>query len=229
VSPAQLARLLDCSQRTAREYCKSGLIPEAFRTRGGHWRIRMPLSVKTRYELEKRQADWPFKGMKGDFGGDWNPDLAEWLLLAQLFEADIRDAVPVLYLAELADHQEELTEHRVGGTGKESNARQIQDLINQRLKTGEPFSDLLLIGWVYQFWRKNDREPTVVEISKLMGISRDTFYRRHSPQELHRAYLIAAGEFKRDLPDPDGLDPVQRANRTAKKATFKSLQRDYKD
>jgi hypothetical protein len=48
----------------------------------------MPLSVKTRYELEKRSADWPFKKFKKNargLEGDWDPDFAEWLTLAQLY------------------------------------------------------------------------------------------------------------------------------------------------
>jgi hypothetical protein len=60
-----------------------------------------------------------------------------------------------------------------------------------------------------------------------MGISRDTFYRRgHTSKEIEGAYYTASGESKRELPDPDGLNPVQRANRKAKKPTFASLQRD---
>jgi Helix-turn-helix domain len=223
MSPARLAQLLDCSQRTAREYCKSGLIPEAFTTHGGHWRIRMPLSVNTRYELEKRQPDWPFKGKIGGLEGDWAPDLAEWLMLALVYQADIRDPIPVPYLAELPDfpHHEESTDDP-----KESAARKIQDEIIQRLKTGKPFNDFLLIGWVYQYSRQGKDRPTVADIADFMGISRGFYYRQYTSQQLHKAYQIATGEFKRDLPDPRGLESVQRANRNAKKPTFASLQRD---
>jgi hypothetical protein len=228
MSPAQLAQLHGCSQRTAREYCKSGLIPEAFKTKGGHWRIHMPLSMKTRYELEKRRDDWPFKGMKvGDIRGDFQEDIAERLLLTQLYQLGLSETPPVPYLAELPDLLEQgLIEQPI--SRKEKLARRIQDLIIERLETGKSFSDLLLTGWVYHFWRENKCRPTVAAIAQLMGISRDTFYQRgHTSQEIERAYLTASGESKRDLPDPHGLDSVQRANRKARKSTFASLQHDY--
>jgi hypothetical protein len=67
----------------------------------------------------------------------------------------------------------------------------------------------------------------VAEIAGLRGISRDTFYRLgHTKQEIERAYFTASGEVKRDLPDPRGLDSVQRANWKARKPTFESLQRN---
>jgi hypothetical protein len=191
----------------------------------------MPLSVETRYQLEKRLPDWPFKGKIGDFEGDFAPDFAEWLMLAQVYEADFFEGIPVPYLAELRYPLYDQLKPHDGESEKDRAARQIQVLIIDRLNNGKSFTDLLLKGWVYQFSRKNEGEPTVDEIAKLMGISRDTFYQRgHTAQELHKAYLTATGKFKQGLPDPDGLDPVQRANRNARKPTFASLQRDlYSD
>jgi hypothetical protein len=56
-----------------------------------------------------------------------------------------------------------------------------------------------------------------------MGISRGTFYRHgHTSREIAHAYLTASGELKRALPDPDGFDPVQRANWEAKKRCYDS-------
>ena len=169
--------------------------------------------------MEKRRDDWPFKGVKlGEIRGDFEEEFAELLTLAQLFRMDIRKRAPVLYLAELGDDSlPESIKQPVGK--KEKLARLIQDRISKRLNTGKSFSDMLLIGWVYQFWRKHKRKPTVTEIAKLMRISRDTFYRRYTAQKLHEAYYTASGESKRDLPDPDGLDSVQRANWKAKKKT----------
>jgi hypothetical protein len=229
-SLAGLAKLQGCSQRTIREWCKGGSIPEAYQTRGGQWRIQKPLSGKTRWELARRRDDWPFKGIKiGEIGGDFSPDIAERLLLTQLFEVGISETIPVPYLAELdLDLLEQgLIKQPIGK--KEILARRIQDLITERLEAGKSFSDLLLKGWVYFFWRENKKcYPTVAEIAQLMGISRDTFYRRgHTSKEIARAYYTASGESKRDLPDLDGLDSVQRANRNARKRTFASLQHDY--
>src|SRR5437016_6018278 len=79
MSPAQLARLQGCSQRTAREYCKRNLILEAFMTRGGHWRIRLPLSEKTRVVLGRLRGDWWFGPWKKEVDGEIEPDWAEVL------------------------------------------------------------------------------------------------------------------------------------------------------
>src|SRR2546428_13064278 len=48
-----LARFLRCSERTIRNYCERGLIPEAIRSGkpGSHWHVRLPLSTKTRLVL----------------------------------------------------------------------------------------------------------------------------------------------------------------------------------
>ena len=239
LSPAQLAQLLGplkqrpgrrprcCSERTVREWCKRGLIPEAYQTPGGHWRIGMPLSMKTRHELEKRAPDSPWYRKIRKLEEVFAPEIVEMLMLARIYGVDVHDKVPVPYLAELEDrpHQEELTENAING--KERAARQIQDLISQRLEAGKSLSDLFLIGSVYKFWLDNKRRPTVAEIADLMKMSRQAFYRRYSTQELNEAYFTVTGESKRDLPDPDGLDPVQRANRNARKPSFASLQRDY--
>src|SRR5260370_36889965 len=101
-SLAGLANHQGCSQRTMREWCKKGLIPEAYQTPGDQWRIQKPLSMKTRYELEKRRDDWPFQGVKvGEFRGDFEEDFAQWLMLAQSLRVDVRKRVRVLSLAEL--------------------------------------------------------------------------------------------------------------------------------
>jgi len=173
--------------------------------------------------LERRSADWPFTDRKLE--DIFAPEIAEPLTLALIFEVDLSGEVPVPYLAELADRpHQELTEHATNG--KESAAGQIQDLITERLEAGESISDILLIGFVYKFWLDNERPPTLAEIAALMKLSRQAFHRRYSSLELNKAYLIASGEFKRDLPDPDGLDPVQRANRNAKKPGFSKIHRD---
>jgi hypothetical protein len=59
-----------------------------------------------------------------------------------------------------------------------------------------------------------------------MGLSRQDLYRKKCNAEtINTAYLWATGEFKRELPDPEGLDPVQRQNRKAKKSGFVALKR----
>ncbi len=232
-TPAALARHLGCSQRTVREYCKSGQIPEAFRTQGGHWRIRLPFSVKTRLRLLKLQG-WPSSGDR-DAVGEFELDWVENLALSQLCEMDEDDFVATPFLPGVKEpdpsecvfsphntnQAEEPDKQDPEIMKKREVASQIRSGIYGR-QSGRLRSRTVLIGQVYQFWRKNQRPPTVGEIAQQMRISRDTFYRRYTSEELYQAYLTAARELKRALPDPDGLSPVQRANLKAKKRCYDS-------
>jgi hypothetical protein len=183
----------------------------------------MPLSVKTRYALEKRSADWPFDDSAKDFQGDWNPEIAEWLMLAQVYRRRFEEDFPVPTIAELADT---LDADRIDSNDpRASAARKIQNEIMRRLEHGESFSDLLLRGWVYQFWHNYRRRPTVAEIAELMGLSPPAFYRRYTRAQLYRALRVACGRVEAQSPAPDGVSPVQRANRKAMKPTAKNLQR----
>jgi len=249
ISPAKLAELVgplkgnarrkrqNCSQRTVREWCKKGLISEAYQTKGGHWRIRMPLSGKTLRELEMRDRDSPFYKnarykrskdvrIKG-FHGNWAPELAESLLLAQIYQVDSLEGVPAPTLAELEDLLDEgLIEEPTDEKAKA--ARRIQDEIIRRLETGKPFWDLLVKGWVYQLWLENQqRLPTVEQVAEVMGLSRPAlYYRGYNAKKLAKDYRTACDQLKRDLPDLDGLDPVQRRSLMAKKRGFGSIDRD---
>jgi hypothetical protein len=242
MSPAQLARIQGCSQRTIREYCKRKLIPEAFLTQGGHWLIRLPLSPKTLVVLGRLRGDWWFGPWKKEVEGEIESDWAEMLLLAQFCEMDVDEFVATSHLPGVIEphesecvsvpddsgHAEGPDEQDLDIIKKRETANRIRSAINERVQKRQFLSDWILAGQVYQFWRKKDRCPTVAEIANLMGISRDTFNRRgHTPEEIARAYLTASGELTRDLPDLRGLDSVQRANRKAKKSTFESLQRDH--
>ena len=225
LSPKELAKLQGCSERTFRTWCKRGFIREAYQTPGGHWRIPMPLLAKTCHWLDTHSNGCPFDDTVKDFRRKFAPEFAEYLMLAQLFQQRLDQDFPVPTIAEFGDIL------RAGQIKDPSNpmaiqARQIQDEIMQRLEAGKPFSDLILMGLVYQFWHEKKRRPTVAEIAELMGLSRPAFYRRHTRAELYRALRVACGRVEARLPDPDGLDAVQKANRKAKKPNFASLWRD---
>jgi hypothetical protein len=191
--PKDLARVLRRSERTVREYCKAGKILEAVRTGGGHWRIRRPLSGQTRLFLEKLRGEWPFDG-SSEVEGEFESDMARWLMEARLYEKNLDECFPVPELADLP-------------AGKRAVAAQIQSLIWQRMKNRESVSDLLLLGWVYQFWLNSERCPMVAEIAKLMGISRSDFYRKgHTFAEIRNAYHWVCESIRIDLPGRDVAD-----------------------
>ncbi len=234
-TPAALARHLGYSPRTVREYCKSRLIPEAYRTQGGHWRIRLPLSVKTRFRLLKLLGDWPSGGR--DAEGEFEADSAENLLPSQLCQMDEDDFIAKPFLPGIKEPSEQecvFVAHASNCTAepnkkdseimrKREMASRIRSKIYKKVASGASLNPLILIGEVYQFWRKNLRSPKVTEIAKQMRISRGTFYRRFTPEGLNMAYLVASGEVgRRVLPDLDGLNPVQRANIRARRRTYTS-------
>jgi hypothetical protein len=185
----------------------------------------MPLSVKTRFELEKRSGDWPFDDNAGDWQGEWTDDFAEWLMLAQLYQRDLEEGVPVPGIAELGDPVWQEIEQSTDPRAK--MAKQIQNKIIQRLESGKPLWDLVVKGWVYQIWLRNERLPTVEEVAEVMELSRAAlYYRGYNAKKLAEDYLTATGELKRELPGLDGLDSTQRANLRAKKPGFGSIDRD---
>jgi AraC-like DNA-binding protein len=195
----------------------------------------LPFSVKTHLRLLKLRG-WPYSGAQ-DLEGEIEPDWAEMLVLAQDCEMDLDDfiATPFLPGVNEPDPREcVFVAHNSNRTDepnkqdpdeikrREAFASRIRSLIWESLQSGASFNGLILIGQVYQFWQKNLRPPTVGEIAQQMRMSRGAFYRRFTPQELYEAYFVAAGELKRALPDPDGFDPVQRANWEAKKRCYNS-------
>jgi hypothetical protein len=223
VSPAHLARFQDCDERTVREWCKKGDIPEAYKTPGGHWRISMPLSGKTRDLLHRRSSDWPFEKGKGDMqGADWSLDVAERLMLFEWYQVCLDEGISMPPIAELEDPYcgDEI---EPSTDPLELKARKIHDQIMQRVQKKKSVSDLILTAWVCEFWRKMQRRPTVAEIAEWMGLSKTAWYRRYARKDLYKAILVAHGRVAPHLPDPKGLDSVQRANiRAKKKLRFRS-------
>jgi hypothetical protein len=210
--PKDLARIAGCSERTIREYCKRQKIPEAIRTRGGHFRIVRPLSGQTRLFLEKLRGGWPFDG-SSDAEGEFEPDYAESLLLAHLYDLDLDEFVsdPVAVYRD---------------PKKLDAAEKIEKAIFERQGKQKGFSNLILVGSVCRFWRRHKRAPTVQEIANAMRVSRSTFYRRYRRQDLNKAVFIASGEARRELQDHSGFDASQRTSWQAKKPGFSNLQRD---
>ena len=173
-----------------REYCARGVIPEAFRTRGGHWRIRLPLSEKTRVVLGRLRGDWWFGPWdKEDVEGEIEADWAESLLLSQLCQMDEEDfiATPFLpgvnepspdecvFVADNSNRTAEPNKEDPDVMKKRMSARLYRSEIYKKVASGASLNPLILIGQVYQFWRKNLRPPTVTEIAQQMRMRRGAY------------------------------------------------------
>jgi hypothetical protein len=163
----------------------------------------------------RRSSDLSFKNVS-DLQGEWVPDLVEWLMLAQLYQCRLEDDLPVPTIAELGDPVWEGIEQSTDPRAK--MARRIQDEIMQRLETKKSFWDMLVLGWVFQLSLENQCLPTVEEVAERVWLSRPSLYRKKcSAEAIAKAYEVAIGELRRDLPGSDQLDLAQRANRKAKK------------
>jgi len=196
----------------------------------------MPLSMQTCLWLDKRRYDWPFKGKnaikKGkDFMRVFEPERAEWNALAKLYGRSVHEDVPVPYIAEFGDFGETgLPEPR---DQKARIAREIQNEITRRVRNNESVSHGILIGevyqWVEKFSSEDRRSPTVTQLAKFLGISRQRFYRLYPKPRtaIEKAYFFVYGhQSKRELADPHGRDPVLKQSIKAKKPGFAALHRD---
>src|SRR5437660_913171 len=88
--PSDLARMVGCSQKKIRQYCKQGKIPEAKKTPGGQWRIKKPLSPLTKAFLgfQALRVEWPWIGKDKAVGESDDSDTAQFLMEAILFRND---------------------------------------------------------------------------------------------------------------------------------------------
>ena len=140
-------------------------------------------------------------------------------MLAELFQQNLDKGLPVPTIAELGDPIwegiEQSTDPRV------KLARQIQDEIIQRLKDGKSFLDMLLLGWVYQFWRRYQRRPTVNKMAEYMGLSHGSYYRRYTRAEMYEALRVACGRVAAYIPDLKGRSPLQRVQMQARKRKYR--------
>ena len=183
--PKDLARYARCSARTIREYCKKGKMPEAIETSGGHWRIRRPLSEKTKWFLAKIRGEWPFDG-SSEVKGEVDSDYAELLATAKALNCNAED---LLTDPEIEDRHPE----------KRQEIAQIKKSILDRVIAGKAFPDLPIVGAVDRFWWKYHRTPTVDEIVKEMELSRSTFYRRGYRRTFKNAVYAVSGKGKAAL------------------------------
>ena len=180
--PKDLARYARCSARTIREYCEKGKIPEAIRTSGGHWRIRRPLSEKTKWFLAKIRREWPFDG-SSEVEGEVDLDFAEALATAKMLNCDAEDL--------LTDPEAEQRHPE-----KQTEIAEVKKSFYERLKPGEAFPRLPIVWAVNRFWWKHHRTPTIGELVKEMQLSRSTFYRRRYNRIFKDVVYAVSGKVK---------------------------------
>ena len=170
------------------------------------------LSGKTQLFLEKIKGDWPFDGT-GEANGDFEPEHAEALARARLYDLDVDD---------LAADSTPFYEN----SEKQDIASTIQKELLRKQGSGESFRRIHLLGSIYQYCRKYGKVASIGQIAKFMNLSRITFSRRYKLRDFYEALLDATGEAKRELLDTSGLTVAQRTSREAKKRNVARLRDD---
>ena len=158
------------------------------KTAGGHWRIRRPFSLKTRFLFAKIRGD--FDGSI-DIEGDWEPEAVYSLLQGPLHQLALGEYVDDEDLSAL-DPKRRLADS------------EIKKEIYDRFLSGKPLNDLQLFGEVYRFWLEYNHCPTVGEMARFKCISRSQCYRLgYSSAAIRRAYHAGCERIRTDLPGHD--------------------------
>src|ERR1051325_10603032 len=197
LSLSSLAKDIGCSQRTIREYCKSGRIPEAVQSAKGRWKIKLPLSPKTFLWLSFR-GDWSETPNE-----EWDIDIARWLMEAQVCKMDYDEVGSTAFTRKL--EKKRVKVHKIADAINKSLAAKLKLGSPPSRESGPSMTDLILIGSVYRLWRREGRCPNVTRVARSMGLSRDTFYERgYTRNDVKIAYRLALrrGEV-RELPRTD--------------------------
>jgi hypothetical protein len=221
VGLAGLARWLGKSQRTVREYCKRGLIPEAVRTPGGHWRLRLPLSAKTKFKLAKLKDPSLKKRKLGIPTGNFDLEFTEWRLLARIYSLNVfgDEVSPAPSLYDLTDplfqsqenvkgQEEGVTKWLIGGKDDEEiSARLMQrQLVIIAATKGAArrrllLQDLLLRGVIYECWCEDKRRlPMATTVIRRLGISRYAFYHHYPRKTFKKIRGQTLANFIGDVP-----------------------------
>jgi transcriptional regulator GlxA family with amidase domain len=164
----ELARRLEKSPRTIRRWCERGLVPGAYRTTGGHWRIAdAPADlVKTASEAAKGFARK--RAAKGSFQ-KFGERITQWAKeIQRLLRPHLAPGEAVLEM--------------LAGQPAESRRLLFEIPINSATTRTQGIASLMI--------STGDFEPSAQAIARKLGVSRRTVYRRYG-RELRKARLAA--------------------------------------
>jgi len=165
-----LAQLLGKDARTVRRYCELGLVPGAWRTTGGHWRVRRGTKTvkQVRRAIEafarRSKTAWERKAEKG----------------RRRTERTAK-AVHVAY-----------TFARTAGLYTDKEFARNAAIPEKAKKAGsEPLQRRTLLFTAAQVLRQTDSRIPAGKLASLLGVSRATLFRRYSAKEIKEARLAA--------------------------------------
>jgi excisionase family DNA binding protein len=150
VSAAHVAKFLNCSDRTVRNYCSRNLIP-AERTSGGH--LRIPLSLKAKWAIDRLKNPGLWKGPVGVMIDTPDETWLVWLQIARAYGFKRPDAPKWNWFKKWVADQ-------------------------MKAKQRGLLESVLIKGCIYRMER-NGQRATTLRIAKCAGMSRDTLNRKY--------------------------------------------------
>ena len=190
--PAYLQKHFGICRRTFERWCARGDVPGAYRTRGGHWRVRKHTNAMLvraiQYHQKNRRDEvrfaiilysYPPQAVRELYDGTFTARLIDELdqtkLTAALYgitEADLRDT-------KLRERDPEKY-HFLWGTSPPVRLPRAHEAVKERpLQTA-----------AYLLRRYNGRKVTPMALARNMGVSVSTLYRRYG----QRAVRVACEE-----------------------------------
>ena len=85
--PLLLAKEMGVSRRTVQRRCEAGNVPGAYRTKGGHWRLRKPTRIKRWCRYDGKIVDFV---MRYTANGDYRRPIPDAVLAKQIIETAAR-------------------------------------------------------------------------------------------------------------------------------------------
>ena len=212
---SELAAKFRITERTLRNYCTRGLIPEARRKRGStHWRIPLELSWHTKSEL-RRKSKIHKKEMQKIFprtsanvarhsiGDGINEELGVTLFYARQANdtSTLEDAIDMALSNEgaVAHEYEEIEQKRE----RNKEIIKIHRLVTRRAKARKIANHVLEFRYAAEAVRREPRRVTIEAVARKMKVHKATLYRRHGREELNkllRMFLRVGGGTALDEP-----------------------------
>jgi transposase len=232
-STQRIAKNLGKSLRTVRRWCELGLIPGAYRKRGGgHWRVRR-FRIQEALEVEKRVKG--FSRRRSPVPMPFSEDTQRMIREEMQWQSNggrkkLNEATDLL----LAMH----------GFSKETLAKEKKTAEQKRILDDTPLSMAL----APRIWRAAEERHSILHVAatkilarshtgkglnaralaKELKVSRMTLYRKFGKDRI-RSTINLTLPGKRDLPNPNGRDDTDRLkgrSKGAPKLGGNKMQRD---
>jgi AcrR family transcriptional regulator len=219
VMPLIIARKLNKHPRTIRRWCELGLIPGAYRTKGGHWRIRR---FRIHEQLRVSECIEKFARHRGSFPEDYLPpfdkELLEWLKDGG--QKRYKRATRLLLATHGLSNETFLTERLTDEQSRILDHTPIDTAITPEMRRAGklPHSDLHVAARAI-LSRSASGKVTARALAAELKVSRMTLYRKPYGKDALRAVINftmrQTGKAPLERQQQNGEDDIRRRKLTA--------------